>query len=304
MAHKMRQQRRTPVKQMSFANERGETDVLDYQPNGNRFKFSYYPPLSETGFPVVEGIEVQLRPGTEAPPNRIPIERGYRLLFEHENQLFAAYIFAVHGGRLPLSPGEESSEAQTIGIVADMAGKVLFTEQGPELSRAGDYLLNSFKFRNSAKKTVTPKQTVHPIDEETLTHEFTCEVSAPGGLRYTHKGKVSELRKRGIFGGQQPFFKEAVVWEIEGKHYAIIKDHDGFFHAAEMNSTGGKRIACTTRHHDALGAIMSYHKDFDLRQAEEAKAAQPKQPPIQNKMPGIKIRHNSNATISLIEDLP
>jgi len=285
---------------MHFTNERGEADVMHYQPNGNRFKFSYYPPLSETGFPVVEGIEIQLRSGEEAPPNRIPIEQGTRFLFEHENQVFAAYIFAVHGGRLPLSAGEGSGDTQTFGVVADMAGKVIFTDQGPDLLRAGDYLLNSFKFRNSAKKTVTPKQTVHPIDEETLTHEFTCEVSAPGGLRYTHKGKVSELRKRGIFGGQQPFFKEAVVWEIEGKYYAIITDSDDFFHAAEMNSTGGKRIAYTTRHHDALGAVMTYHKDYDLRQAEAAKVAQPKQPPIQNKMPDFKVTHDRGSSISII----
>lgn len=240
----------------------GEQDVLEYTPDGNKFVFSYFPKLSAVGFPIVQNLEVTLRKGIEA-GLRCPIESGGRALVEYENKVFAAYIFVVHGGRLPMTAGEGEKDGQTFCVLADLSGKVVFTIQGPFVgaySPAIDFLVDSYNLKNYGKKEAEVKQTILPVDEEKLTHEFTCEIIAPGGKKYVHRGAVSDLRKKGLLGGKGSYFKEATLWPIDGRTFAIATDHDNFIHGLELTKEGGLRIAKSERYYTVLSSISSHLK--------------------------------------------
>lgn len=213
---------------------------------GDKLLLAFYPPLG-SGYPDVKAA-VQMKSNVELPTGRV-IEGLARKRAEMGDQEFIFFAMVFRGGILPDHPEDQNPRLQGLILVFKPNGEFVKELRAPFKTYNDQRLDFSFLIENGLRfwdfeRTRIPieekhiKQTIHPVDEETLTHNFTVEVSVPGHGKFSHTGSVSELRRKGLFGGKAPFFTGIYVWPRNGASVAFLKDHEGKINIAKMTSDG------------------------------------------------------------------
>ena len=243
MANRQRHQRFSAYLPLKM-DQQADCDSISYIPGNGKIEIGIYPRLGQSIFPDIPKVEIVLRHGIKA-PEKFPLTRGGFSIREKQNETYLVYSIGTHGGILEVEKGfGPATDYQAIAIIATSSGEVVKvvigdgTQAGDNLASFALYAMQKMDFDTRAKPIEAKNMItrVEPINEITLTHDFSATIKLPGGAEYSQPGPVSALREKGVTPKADfSYWKRAWSWADGDKIALLAVDFSDRYHGAIFN---------------------------------------------------------------------